>query len=116
MKKNIALIALAAAALLATPAITVAQDAATPAPAAPAHKHGLPFKGKIAAVDATAMTVTVGTQVYTITSETKITKDGKPATLADFAVGDMVGGYAKKNGDKLDATVLHSGGKKKTAQ
>jgi len=117
MKKNIAFIALAAAALLAAPAITRAQDATTPAPAAPAHnKHGLPFKGKIAAVDATAMTVTVGTQVYNITSETKITKDGKPATLADFAVGDMVGGYAKKNGDKLDATVLHSGGKKKAAQ
>jgi len=117
MKKNIALIAIAAAALLAVPTITRAQDATTNAlsATAPAHKHGLPFHGKIAAIDTTAMTVTVGTQVYNITSKTKITKDGNPATLADFAVGDLVGGYAKKEGDKLNATVFHSG-KKKAAQ
>ena len=116
MKKNIALIAIAAATLLAVPAITRAQAAATNSPdaTAPVHKkHGLPFHGKIAAIDATAATVTVGTQVYNITSETKITKNDKPATLADFAVGDTVSGYAKKNGDKLNATALHSGKKKK---
>ena len=116
MKKNIALIALAAAALLAAPAITRAQDAATNAPSATEHagkKHGLPFHGKIAALDATAATVTVGTQTYNITSETKITKDGNPATLADFAVGDMVGGFSKKDGDKLNATTLHNAKKKK---
>ena len=56
MKKNIALIALAAAALLAVPAITRAQDAATNAPAAPAHKKA-GIHGKVSAVDATAMTV-----------------------------------------------------------
>jgi hypothetical protein len=120
MKKNLALFALAAAALLAAPALTRAQDAAanspaTPAPAPKKH-HGLMFHGKIAAVDTTAMTVTIGTKTYNITSGTKISKDGKPATLADFAVGDMVGGAYKMDGDKLDATVLRSGGKKKKAE
>ncbi len=119
MKKNIALIAITAAALLAVPAITRAQDTATNSSAAtaPAHKkHGLPFHGKIAAIDATASTVTVGTQTYTITSETKITKNGQPATLADFTVGDSVGGAYKKDGDKLNATVFHSGKKKTQPQ
>jgi len=120
MKKHIALYAIAAAALIAAPASIRAQDAATtnsPAATAPVHKkHAVPFKGKITAVDATAMTVTVGTQVYNITSETKIAKDGKPATLADFAVGDMVAGAYKKDGDKMDAMVLHSGKKKAEPQ
>ena len=117
MKKQItklALFSLIAAALVAVPAASRAEDkpAATPAtpaaPAAPAKKHGaLPFHGKIAAVDATASTITVGSLTLNITSETKITKDGKPATLADFAVGDKVGGSYKKDGDKLNATVLH---------
>ena len=119
MKKNIALFALAAAALMAAPAITCAQEAAgtnAPAAAAPTHKHGLPFKGKITAVDATAMTITIGEHTYNITSKTKISKDGNPATLADFAVGDSVAGAYKKNGDKLDALSLHSGAKKKKAE
>ena len=120
MKKQItklALFSLIAAALVAVPAASRAEDkpAATPAtpaapaaPAAPAKKHGaLPFHGKIAAVDATASTITVGSLTLNITSETKITKDGKPATLTDFAVGDKVGGSYKKDGDKLNATVLH---------
>lgn len=120
MKKNIALFALAAAALMAAPAIACAQDTAntnSPAATAPAHKkHGLPFHGKVTAIDAAAATVTVGTQTYNITSETKVTKDGNPATLADFAVGDTVAGAYKKVGDKMNATVFHSGAKKKKAE
>ena len=115
MKKNTLLYAIAIAALLTTPAVVRAQDAAStnaPAATAPAKKHGMQFKGKIVAIDATAMTLTVGTKTFNITSTTKITKDGKPATLADFAVGDPVSGNYKKNGDKLDATALHDHKKK----
>jgi predicted secreted protein len=122
MKKYLALLTLAVAALMAVPTFTRAEDSATataPDAAAPAHKKAhstLPFHGKLAAIDTTAMTVTVGKQTYSITSETKISKDDKPATLADFAVGDMVGGGYKKDGDKMNATSLKSGGKKKKAE
>jgi hypothetical protein len=115
MKKQIALFALVASALMAVPAASYAQDTTNPpaATAPAAKKHGVPFHGKLAALDATAGTITVGKTAYSVTSDTKITKDGKTATLADFAVGDTVGGFAKKDGDKLTATVLHTGEKAK---
>jgi hypothetical protein len=117
MKKQIALLALIAASLVAVPAAGYAQNATnapatTNAPAAKKHS-GQPFHGNLAALDATAGTITVGKTTYSVTSETKITKDGKTAALADFAVGDTVGGYAKKDGEKLTATVLHTGEKAK---
>ena len=122
MKKQIALFSLVTAALIAVPAINFAQDATTP-PAASAKKHaGQTFTGKITAVDTTANTVTVaaadGSLTLNVTSTTKITKDKNSATLADFAVGDQVAGAYKKDGDKLNATVLHNGkaGKKKKAE
>jgi hypothetical protein len=121
MKKQIALLALVTAALVAVPASSYAQASTNlPAVTAPAttntpaaKKQGQPFHGKVAAVDAAAGTITVGKTTYSVTSDTKITKDRKTATLADFAAGDMVGGYAKKDGDKLTATVLHNAKKKK---
>ena len=119
MKKNIALIALAAAALLAVPAITRAQDAATNAPAAPAHKKA-GIHGKVSAVEATAMTVTVtgkaGDNTYNVTSDTKIMKDGAPATFADITVGEMVYGTFKKDGDKMNAVKITIGKAKKKAE
>ena len=62
MKKQIALFAIAAAALIAAPAVVRAQDAApakpdTTAPAAKKHS-GTVFHGKVTAVDTTAMTLT----------------------------------------------------------
>lgn len=120
MKKNIALFALAAAALMAAPSLTRAQDTSTNAPsaAAPAaKKHGLPFHGKVAAVDTTAMTVTIGTRTFNVTSDTKIMKEGKPATLADVTVGENISGFAKKDdAGKLNATVIHIGKKAKKAE
>jgi hypothetical protein len=72
----------------------------------------LPFHGKIAALDKQAKTVKVGERVFQITSETKITKDGKPATLDDAAVGEIVGGsYTKSDGGKLTAKSLRIGPK-----
>lgn len=118
MKRQIiksALFSLLVAALIAVPAISRAQDA-TNAPgsqtAAPAKK--LPFHGKAAAVDTAAMTVTVGTMVINVTSETKISKDGKPATLEDIKVGDVVSGsYKKDDQGKLNASMIRDGIKKK---
>jgi hypothetical protein len=120
MKKHIALIAIAAAALIAAPATIHAQATTatnSPATTAPAKKHGLPLKGKVTAVDATAMTVTVGTKTYNVTSDTKITKDGQPATLADVTVGATVGiTYKKDDAGKLTATAIHMGAKKKKTE
>lgn len=110
-------LSLLAAAIVAAPVLSCAQDVNTNAPAAstPKHqRHGAPFHGTINALDANAMTLTVGKLTIQVTSETKITKDGKPATLADGAVGEPVSGYYKKDADgKLNAMTIHFGGKKK---
>ncbi len=71
-----------------------------------------PFHGKLAGVDMVAKTIKLGKSTYQVTSETKITKDGKPATLADGVVGEEVGGYAKPLEDgKMVATSLRFGPK-----
>jgi hypothetical protein len=120
---KISLLNLLAAAIIALPAVTRAQDATTPnAPAAPEQKSEapakhkkhdtMPFHGKISAVDDKAMTLKVGERTFEITKDTKITKDGKPATLADGVVGETVGGAYKKDAEgKLIATSIHFGGK-----
>lgn len=140
MKKQtakISLLTLCAAAVLAVPALSRAQNNAnppvtpTPPPAVqppaaatppaaekPAVKKRatsstLPFHGKVAALDTNAMTLTVGQRTFNITSGTTITKDGKPAVLADGAVDEPVSGAYKKNAEgKLDATTIHFGGAK----
>jgi hypothetical protein len=81
-----------------------------------------PFRGKLAALDQAAKTITVGKSTYQITSETRIKKAGKPATLADGVVGEDASGYVKPaEGGKLVATSVNFGprpekspGKKKT--
>ena len=121
MKNKIAkitLFSLVTAALLAVPAISRADDSTnTPAATAPAKKHGgNMFHGKVASVDATAMTFMVGTNTITVTSSTKITKAGQPATFSDITAGEMVGGSAKKDASgNLNATSVHIGDKKKKA-
>jgi hypothetical protein len=71
-----------------------------------------PFHGNLAAVDKTSKTIKLGESVYQITSETKITKDGKPATLDDGVVGEPVSGYAKPTADgKMGATSVRFGAK-----
>jgi hypothetical protein len=77
-----------------------------------AHKSAHPFRGKLAAVDKTAKTITIGKSVYQITSETKIQKNGKPATLDDGVVGEDASGYAKPmEGGKMYAASLTFGPK-----
>jgi hypothetical protein len=112
---RITVLGLLAAALIALPALSRAEDAGTNAPAKPGKHAGLVFRGKVSAIDTKAMTLTVETRTFAVTSDTKITKDGKPATLADGVVGEPVGGAYTKTGDgKLNATTIHFGVKKKT--
>ena len=71
-----------------------------------------PFHGKLAAVDKVAKTITVGKRTFQITSESKLKKGGKPATLDDGTVGDTVSGYVKPAPDgKLVATTVNFGPK-----
>src|SRR5262245_18819339 len=56
-----------------------------------------PFHAKLVAVDKTARTITVGKRTFLITSETKINKSGKRATLQDAVIGEPVSGYIKPN-------------------
>lgn len=87
---KIASFAFVAAALMTAPALSQAQDS-TNAPAAQApKKHPNVIHGKVAAVDATAMTFTIGNSTLSVTSETKLSKEGKPAVFADITVGENV--------------------------
>jgi hypothetical protein len=71
-----------------------------------------PFTGKVKAADKNAMTVTLEgktkERVIAVTSETKITKDGKPATFGDIAAGETIRGTVKKDaeGKEHAASVL----------
>ena len=124
MTKKIAKITtlgLFAAALVAMPVLSRAQGhnaLASPNQTAPAKpkKHGdlLPFHGKLGAVDINAKTLTVGDLVLQVTPDTRITKDGQPATLSDGVVGQPVSGIYKKTDDgKLSAIAVRFGVKPK---
>jgi len=77
----------------------------------------LPIHGKLKAVDKTAKTISVGEQTIQITSEKKITKAGKPATLDDGVVGEEVSAVYKKGADgKLSATTVRFGPKPEKAK
>lgn len=123
MKKSIlriAVLGLLAAALAVAPGQAFGQEArkekgdekGAAAKADPAAKKqgSLPFRGKIGAVDKTAKTITVGERTFQITSQTRIMKAGKPATLDDAAVGEEIGGSYKKADDgKLIAQTIRIG-------
>ncbi|MEI9866150.1 MAG: hypothetical protein WDN00_16670 [Limisphaerales bacterium] len=119
---KITALSLFAAALMAAPVTINAQDT-TNAPAisdttVKHKKHDyVPFRGKLVAVDKTAMTLKVGERTFEISSETKISKASGPATLADGVVGEMVSGAYKKGKDgKLMATSVHFGPKPESDQ
>jgi len=70
------------------------------------------FYGSVTAVDATAMTFSIGDQTFTVTSETQMTKDNKPATLADAVVGEPArGSYTEGSDGKLNVTKVRFGKK-----
>jgi hypothetical protein len=113
-------LSLLTAALIAAPDWSHAQNAATNTPATAAtagSKKTLPFTGKVATVDASAGVFTVGDLKLAVTSTTKITTNGVPATLADFKVGDAVSGAYKTaaDGTKNVTTLKLAAAKKKKA-
>ncbi len=71
-----------------------------------------PFHGKLSALDRAAKTISVGKRTFQITSDTKLKKAGKPATLDAGVVGEVVSGYVKPSPDgKLVATTVNFGPK-----
>jgi len=71
-----------------------------------------PFHGKLVALDKLTKSITVGKRTFQVTSETKIKKSGKPATLDDGVVGEPVSGYVKPGpSGKLVATTINFGAK-----
>jgi hypothetical protein len=111
---KITLASILAAVMVGMPARLMADDSSTNKPAKP-HAAGSRFFGKLSAVDTTAKTITVENKTmpkrtFDITSETKITKDGKPATLNDGVVGEDVGGSFATGADgKLTAKTVRFG-------
>jgi hypothetical protein len=74
-----------------------------------------PFRGKLAALDKAAKTITVGKRTFQVTPQTKINKSGKPSTLNEAVVGEPVSGYVKPaEGGKWVATTLNLGPKSET--
>ena len=110
MKTNflkLAACALFAAAVVTLPASSRAQDVTTNKPAATKPGKTLPFRGTVSEIDTNAMTLTVASRTFAITSETRIYKDGKPAELSEGAIGESVTGSYKTGDDgKLDAVTV----------
>jgi hypothetical protein len=61
-----------------------------------------PFHGTIKAVNKSSKAIVLNgkkSQTFFIISETKIKKNGKPATLDQIVAGDSLGGYARQAAD-----------------
>lgn len=113
MKKLIATL-IASIALVGFVSNLQAADSAPVEKPAKAKKPGATqFRGTVSAVDKSANTISVKntekTRVFEVVGETKITKNGSPATVADAAVGDYAtGSYLDKAG-KLELKSLKLG-------
>jgi hypothetical protein len=96
------------------PVATTATPAAAPVAKTTTTKpKKVAYDGTLTAIDPTASTITVATKkstrTLTIASTTKIKKDKKPATLADFTVGAKVtGSYTTDAAGKLTASSLYT--------
>lgn len=89
---------------------TTATPEASASPMAKAR--AIAYHGKVAAVDASAKTFTVGKRTFKVTDQTKITKEGATATMADIMVGEKVSGsYWKKDDGSLEAKSVKVGAK-----
>ncbi len=86
----------------------------TPAPAgAPAvrpKRETYPFRGTVGSVDPAAMTLVLeGRQtrrVVQLTAQTRIEKDGAPATVESVKTGDAVGGTLRKTAEGREEALL----------
>lgn len=112
MKKTFrtAISAVVAAALLALALNSGAAEKTLPSTgdkgkgaATPTKATRYPITGKISDVNKVAKTFSIKgaekDRVFKVNAQTKITKHGKPATLADAVVGEEVGGYVEKQTD-----------------
>ena len=117
IKQWSALFITAVFASVATPSVTAADKPADKKPAA--DEHFRPFRGTIKAVDPGAKTITLEgekAQTFAIASETKVSKDGKPAAFADLVAGESVGGRARETADGKWTAVTVNAGKKPSAK
>jgi hypothetical protein len=113
---KITIVGILAATVLGVPVIVSAQSTNKPVPAASEGKSkAVPFHGKVASVDKSAKTITLddkNKRTFQVTSETKIKKDNKPATLDDVTAGENISGSYKKGEDnKLILNSLYVGEK-----
>ena len=77
----------------------------------------LPYRGKLAAVDKTARSLTVGKRTFYVTPETKLSKNSQPLRFDQLVVGDLVtGSYVKAADGKLLAATVYLGGKNAEAK
>ena len=117
---KLTLAAIFAAMVVGMPVQVSAQDKKDAAPAAPAKAKTPSFRGTLAKVDESAKTITVENKTkenrtFHITSETKITKNKKPATLSDGVVGEPVSGTYDETDGKMVAKKVTFGAKPKAA-
>jgi hypothetical protein len=99
-------------ALTALSNITVTGADSKPAPAEKKASKHIPFHGKADAVDKNAKTIKVGERTFHVTSDTKITKAGKPAHFEEATVGeDVAGAYHEGEGGTLELMSLRIGPK-----
>lgn len=103
---------LLAATSLLTPSTVLAQDKGKEKPAArsEARTHRpYPFHGKLGAIDKEKKTLTImgkdKSRTFYLDSKTKIVKDGKPATLEDAKVGEVIAGRVIKTNDGKEMLV-----------
>jgi hypothetical protein len=110
---KISLLTIVTAAITGLSLISRADDAGTAAPA-PEKPAKSKFSGQVTAVDVNAKTFTVGDQTFTVTDDSKVSRNGKEATLADVVVGDPArGSYTTGADGKLDVTKVGFGKKSK---
>ena len=111
---KIAILALFVAAMIGAPALSCADDTTpTTSPSTkPEATAATKFYGTVTAVDTTGMTFSISEQTFTITADSKMTKDNKPATLADAVVGEPArGSYVEGSDGKLNVTRVRFGKK-----
>lgn len=86
----------------------VATSAAAPAKTKP--RDSYPFRGRIAALDATAKTLTLeGKGIprrVQLTDQTRILRDGSAIALQDLKAGEQVGGTLRKSSGGLEEALL----------
>lgn len=106
-----------------TPTTVSAKTKASPVPPAttapmtaetPAKQRAIPYRGKIASVDSSAKTFTIGgeekSRTFKITEKTTLTKAGQPATMKDVVADEEVrGSYWKMADGSLEAKTVKLG-------